>query len=184
MQFLLPVPAALLGWVFARVAIRWYTRPEKLGILLIRNNNTEWLTREIFPSEDIKSLLTHPDNFQRIRPHIEGHIDRFLKVKLAEKMPMISMFIGDNTIRQLKAVFMEELEQLFPQVMVEYTATLTNGDGISEFLNTKLKALEPETLGRLMQPLITPLIRKVELCGAAMGFLIGILQLALAALTV
>jgi hypothetical protein len=51
-------------------------------------------------------------------------LDLFFREKLTAKMPMISMFIGDKTIEELKAVFMEELELLFPELMNSYSGNL------------------------------------------------------------
>jgi uncharacterized membrane protein YheB (UPF0754 family) len=60
--------------------------------------------QELLSFGDIEQTITHPDNVRRILPLAEEHIDNFLRVKLKEQMPMISMFIGDKTIGQLKAV--------------------------------------------------------------------------------
>jgi hypothetical protein len=38
-------------------------------------------------------------------------------------MPVISMFIGDKTIAQLKEVFLEELHQIFPTLLSQFTQT-------------------------------------------------------------
>ena len=43
-------------------------------------------------------------------PQIEPHLDDFLRRRLGKKMRMIRMFVGENTIRQLKDGFMEELK--------------------------------------------------------------------------
>ena len=37
---------------------------------------------------------------------------------------MISMFIGDKTIQQLKSVFMEELKQMFPTLMQSFASNM------------------------------------------------------------
>src|SRR5690242_912071 len=67
--------------------------------------------------DEIEQKLVSPESFKKIEPSIEAHIDNFLTHKLSKSMPMLSMFIGDKTIAQLKKVFMEELEDLFPTVM-------------------------------------------------------------------
>ena len=37
-------------------------------------------------------------------------------------MPMISMFIGDRTINQLKGIFVEEVEVIFPMFIEKYAS--------------------------------------------------------------
>jgi hypothetical protein len=66
---------------------------------------------------DLKKMipeLTENDPFESMKPVINDKLDDFFRHKLSAKLPMISMFIGDKTIEELKAVFMEELALLFP----------------------------------------------------------------------
>ena len=51
-------------------------------------------------------------------------LDDFFRHKLSVKLPMISMFIGDKTIEELKGVFMEELAILFPVLITQFSANL------------------------------------------------------------
>ena len=68
--------------------------------------------------------LTKNDSFEALRPVINDKLDDFFKHKLSAKLPMISMFIGDKTIEELKEVFMEELALLFPLLISEFSAHL------------------------------------------------------------
>ena len=53
----------------------------------------------------LKEKVTDPENLNKLKPEIETHIDSFLREKLKETFPMLSMFIGDKTINQLKSCF-------------------------------------------------------------------------------
>ena len=68
--------------------------------------------------------LTNNDPFEAMKPVINDKLDDFFRHKLTTKLPMISMFIGDKTIEELKAVFMEELALLFPLLISEFSAHL------------------------------------------------------------
>ena len=70
--------------------------------------------------------LTQGDSFQKILPFIDAKLDAFFKERLVQKMPIISMFIGDKTIAQLKEVFLEELAQIFPALLSEFTQSTAN----------------------------------------------------------
>lgn len=112
--------------------------------------------------------------FDRMRPLVEKQVDEFLSIRLPREMPMIGMFIGEKTIAQLKAIFLKELEDIFPLVMQQYLVAATG-----------LPLTTPSTL-----PSILPLIRKLlrhelryaPLIGAATGSLVGFLQLLFGAL--
>jgi exonuclease I len=76
---------------------------------------------------DLKKVipaLTENDPFESMKPVINDKLDDFFRHKLSAKLPMISMFIGDKTIEELKAVFMEELALLFPLLIIEFSAHL------------------------------------------------------------
>ena len=68
--------------------------------------------------------LTEHDPFEAMKPVINDKLDDFFRHKLSAKLPMISMFIGDKTIEELKAVFLEELALLFPLLIGEFGAHL------------------------------------------------------------
>ena len=68
--------------------------------------------------------LTEKDPFEAMKPVINVKLDDFFRQKLSAKLPMISMFIGEKTIEELKEVFMEELALLFPMLITEFSAHL------------------------------------------------------------
>lgn len=66
--------------------------------------------------------LTEKDNFETLKPVINEKLDDFFRHKLSSKLPMISMFIGEKTIEELKVVFMDELALLFPLLITQFSA--------------------------------------------------------------
>lgn len=68
--------------------------------------------------------LTENDPFESMQPVINDKLDDFFRHKLTAKLPMISMFIGEKTIEELKNVFMEELALLFPLLISEFSVHL------------------------------------------------------------
>jgi uncharacterized membrane protein YheB (UPF0754 family) len=135
--------------------------------------------QELLSFGDIEQTISHPDNVRRILPLAEEHIDNFLRVKLKEQMPMISMFIGDKTIGQLKAVFMKELEELFPVIMKNYVANLRHDLDLERIVVQKIASFSADRLETMLNEFLTKEFRFVEIIGAALGFIIGALQILL-----
>ena len=81
---------------------------------------------QIIKNLPISSLIEqHKSNsFETILPFIDSNLDSFFNERLVQKMPIISMFIGEKTIAQLKEVFIEELRQLFPDLISELTKSI------------------------------------------------------------
>jgi uncharacterized membrane protein YheB (UPF0754 family) len=135
--------------------------------------------QELLSFGDIEQAITHPDNVRRILPLAEEHIDHFLRVRLKEQMPMISMFIGDKTIGQLKTVFMNQLEELFPVIMKNYVANLRHDLDLERIVVEKIASFSADRLETMLNEFLTKEFRFVEIIGAALGFLIGALQILL-----
>ena len=194
---IIPVISAFIGWITNWVAIKMLFHPRNpINVLGIKVQGIfpkrqqqfaeklgRLVSNELLSFSDIEEKINKPENLQKILPQVETHIDHFLRVKLGESMPMISMFIGDKTIDKLKGIFMEELEILFPKMMKEYSATLKNQLDLEQIVTDKVKAFPSDKLEDILYQVMAKEFRFVELLGAVLGFLIGILQVAITLLT-
>jgi len=106
-------------------------------------------------------------------PLVEAHVDDFLRNKLKEKMPVIGMFIGNKTIDSLKEVFLKEIEDLFPQVLKQFTGNLQSELDVETMISNKITSV---SAGRI-EKMFSPAIRYFEVMGAAAGFLIGVINI-------
>jgi uncharacterized membrane protein YheB (UPF0754 family) len=112
-------------------------------------------------------------------PIVEGHIDTFLREKLNEKMPMIGMFLGENTIQQFKAIFLEELQELFPVMMKNYMATLQDQLDLEKIVVEKVGQFSSDKFEEILNQIMSKEFKFIELIGGVLGFIIGLLQVAL-----
>jgi uncharacterized membrane protein YheB (UPF0754 family) len=140
---------------------------EKLGKLV---------SEELLSFKDIESKITDGSNLQQVMPIVETHIDNFLRNKLAAEMPIISMFIGDKTIEQLKSVFMKELEALFPVLMANYMDKLKHQLDLEAIVTEKVSNFSSDKLEEILQAIMSKEFRFIEVIGAVLGLLIGLIQ--------
>jgi hypothetical protein len=125
MHFLfLPLWVASFGWLISWGFIKLLFFPHQS----IRIAGRQW--QSLFAKKagqisisQILPELTQEDSFQKMLPLVDAKLDEFFKERLVQKMPVISMFIGDKTIAQLKEVFLEELHQIFPTLLSQFTQT-------------------------------------------------------------
>ena len=134
-------------------------------------------------ADDMEKKINDPKNFENVKPLIETHIDDFLRNKLKEQMPMIGMFIGDKTINSLKTIFIQEIENLFPQVMQQFSGNLKKELNLEKIVVEKITDISPEKLEALLYKNLVKEFRTASLFGASIGLLIGIMQLAIILLT-
>lgn len=141
------------------------------------------VSEQLLSFSDIEQKLTNPANLHKMMPLVEKHIDYFLREKLSETMPMISMFIGDKTLEKLKTTLMDELERLFPTLIKNYAASLQNELDLEQIVTEKVKNFSSNQLEAILYQVMSREFKFVEIIGGILGFLIGLLQVAITLLT-
>ncbi|MBL0134812.1 MAG: DUF445 family protein [Chitinophagaceae bacterium] len=194
---LIPLISAFIGWFTNWIAIKMLfhpREPKKIlgmtfhGIFPKRQQQFaeklgKLVSQELLSFSDIEQKITRPENIKKIMPSIEAHIDNFLRNKLSEVFPVISMFIGDKTINQLKEVFITELETIFPSTLKSYMGTLQQDLDLEKIVVEKVAAFSSDKLEAILYQIMAKEFRFVEIIGAVLGFVIGLLQVALTLLT-
>jgi uncharacterized membrane protein YheB (UPF0754 family) len=191
--YLIPFISAFIGWFTNWVAIKMLFHPKKpvkiLGITFIgtfpkrqvqfAEKLGKLVSDELLSFQDIESKITNPANIDQLMPQIDAHIDHFLRVKLADQMPVISMFIGDKTIQQMKSVFITELKELFPGIMKTYMGNLQKELDLEKIVVDKVKGFSTDKLEQILNNIMSKEFRFIEILGGILGFLIGIIQVIL-----
>ena len=149
--FLLPSIILLLIGIILLIAINatmlpysWMGTIQKgwiAGIAEKISNSLQAQLKENGPK--LVASITNQNTVEKIRPMMEEEVEKFLREKLPAQMPMISMFIGDRTINQLKEIFVSEVEVIFPKFMEKYVSEniLNNSN-----LNDQIKETIEKTL--------------------------------------
>lgn len=187
---MIPIISAFIGWFTNWIAIKMLFHPrEPLNILGFRLQGIfpkrqrqfaeklgRLVSEELLSFAEIENKLSSASNLDKLMPLIEGHIDRFLREKLSDAFPVISMFIGDKTINQLKGVFMEELRSIFPGIMKGYMTHLREDLDLEKIVIEKVSAFSSDKLESIILQIMSRELRFVEILGGILGFLIGLLQ--------
>lgn len=187
---LIPIISALIGWFTNWIAIKMLFHP-KIPIKIVgitfqgifpkkqkqfAENLGKVVSNELLSFKEIEEKISNPNNVQKIMPLVEEHIDNFLRVKLTQQMPMISMFIGNKTIEQLKTVFITELQELFPKVMSNYMGKLQNDLDLEKIVTEKVNNFSSDKLEDILNSIMKKELKFVEILGGILGFIIGIFQ--------
>ena len=125
---------------------------------------------------EIEEKITNPENLSKMMPLVEGKIDHFLREKLSSVFPMISMFIGQNTINQLKMVFMQELELMFPEIIGSYMKHLESELDLEKMVTEKVSGFSSDKMETILNQIMSKEFRFVEIIGGVLGLIIGIFQ--------
>lgn len=194
---LIPFISAFIGWFTNWIAIKMLFHPKEpkkiLGLTFhgifpkrqqqFAEKLGKLVSNELLSFEDIEKKITQKENLDKIMPHVETYVDSFLKNKLSETFPVLSMFIGDKTINQLKDAFMQELRTIFPEVMKKYMVNLKADLDLESIVVQKVKSFSSDKLESILNDIMKKEFKFVEIIGGVLGFIIGLLQVLLTLLT-
>ncbi|MEY3350945.1 MAG: hypothetical protein RIQ50_1056 [Bacteroidota bacterium] len=187
---LIPLISAFIGWFTNWIAIKMLFHPKEpkrilfftiQGIFPKRQQQFaeklgKLVSAELVSFSDIETKLTHPDNLKKLMPLVDNKVDEFLRVKLSDAFPIISMFIGETTIQQLKSVFMNELEEILPELIRKYVRNLESQLDLEKIVIEKVSRFSSDKIESLLNQIMSTEFRFIEIIGGVLGFIIGLIQ--------
>jgi uncharacterized membrane protein YheB (UPF0754 family) len=192
-MIMVPVISAFIGWIPSWIAIKMLFHPKKpvriLGFTIqgifprrqpqFAKQTGALVSNELVSFPDIEATITNEENVKKIMPLAEIHIDDFLRNKLKVAFPMIGMLIGEKTIGTLKTIFMNELETIFPIIIKGYVQNLQADLDLENMVAAKIAAISPDKLEAKLYQALAKELRLIQIFGAALGFLMGLIQVSL-----
>lgn len=163
--FLIPMLTGLFGWMLIWLLAKSLFFPTKaiqIGGFSWESNLARLINQ--FPFELlIPKEADSAASFKAMQPLMEEKLDFFFNHTIKDKLPMMSMFIGDKTVAQLKAVFLEELASIFPQMIGQLTQNATMN--MSKSLAVKLS----DTIAPIIMKAIKPMQWAAFILGICWG---------------
>lgn len=177
--YLIPFIGAFIGWLanwlFIKIAFRNISkRKDEFAVTL-----GSIVANELVDLDIITDKLKEPGKLDSIKPTIEAHIDTFLKVKLLEKMPFLSTFIGESTMAKLKDGMMEEIETLLPVVIAQYAGSLIDQVNVEQLVADKIRNLPEGKIEDVLQSGLSKELGMLKMWGALSGFVTGLIAVLL-----
>jgi uncharacterized membrane protein YheB (UPF0754 family) len=188
--YLIPFISAFIGWFTNWIAIKMLFHPKDpkriLGITfhgIFPKRQQQFATKlgavvanELLHFDEIVDRIKDPSHLQELAPFIEKHIDQFLMVKLKEKLPVISMFVGEGTIQKIKEGLLEEIEVMLPELINQFTGKLSTSIDVESIVTEKVANFSSDKLEEILISIMQKEFRFVEIIGGVLGFLIGLVQ--------
>ena len=189
--YLLPVIAALIGWFTNFLAIKMLFHPKKpidigfykiQGIFpkrqkILAERLGSVVAKNLVHFDDIRKSLDDPEAMSSIHKTIESHLDIFLHTRLKENFPMLSMFLTESTIQKIKSTLTDEIEKILPQIVNNYVERIENNLDIEKMVSEKVESFSSDKLEELLFAILKKEFRFIEIIGAVLGFVIGLIQI-------
>ncbi len=189
----LPIIAALTGWITNYIAIKMLFHPrEKVKVLFLEIQGIfpkrqkilaerlgAIVANELFSVQDIKQAIQAPERHDEINEVISQKIDHFLDTKLVEAMPMFAMFLNDELKAQIKNTLMQEIQQMLPEMINIFVQKIETEVDVEKIVHDKVVAFSSDKLEAILYAIMSKEFRFIEILGGVLGFIIGLIQIAL-----
>ena len=143
---------------------------------------TNWLAiKMLINFGDIKDRLSDPDALSNFKEEIAARIEDALRDRI-EKSTMASILIPEQLIQSIHKTIVEEIEKNLPEVISNTITKIEDKLNIEEIVTNKVNQFSDEKLEQLLLDITAKEFTFIEIIGGVLGFLIGIIQLLIAAL--
>ncbi len=192
----IPILSAFIGWLTNRVAIRMLFRPKKplrilglkiQGLVPARQKEMarkfgEVIERDFLRSQDIAALLRKMELGTRLTIEIDRMVDErianaSISLMLLRRMPLLKRPLEafvERVKRSVRNAFVENIESAAEEV-VRYVQENVE---IREIVSTRIEAFETDYLEEVVLRLSKKELKAIEYWGGALGFVVGLIQLA------
>ena len=190
-----PLIGAFIGWITNWLAIKMLFHPRKpIKILFLTFHGIfpknkpriaqklgTIVQRDLINFGDIKDRLSDPDALSNFKEEIAARIEDALRDRI-EKSTMASILIPEQLIQNIHKTIVEEIEKNLPEVISNTIAKIEDKLDIEEIVTNKVNQFSDEKLEQLLLDITAKEFTFIEIIGGVLGFLIGIIQLLIAAL--
>ena len=191
--FLIPLLAALIGWITNFIAVKMLFHPQKplqfLGMTIqgvfpkrqkaLAIKLGDLVANELFRMEDVSAKIQSFSTSKENTDAIGKRIEKTIRGKLIETFPMLSMFLSDDMIEKVTHLFRAELEEFITDSTSQLTKDLEKNLNINQMVRSKVSDFSSEKLEGILVSLMKKEFKFIEIIGAILGFLIGCVQVVL-----
>lgn len=191
--FILPPIAALIGWFTNFIAVRMIFRPRRVVNLLglkvqgllpkrrheFAENIAATIEEHLFSAEDVRKAINQPEIKTDILELVRNRIDHFISEKLIGGNPMLAAFLQGSFAEKMKASLVQEVSGLFDEGAGVIGDRLDESLNMKKLVAEKIEAFDMAKLESIVLAVAKKELRAIELLGALLGFLVGMLQLGL-----
>ena len=189
----LPFIAALIGWFTNYIAVKMLFHPKKefrflfikiQGVFPKRQKDLakklgQIVSNELFSVDDIQKTLKEVASAPTIKDLIGNKLESIIYERLPKVIPMIAMFLSPELVNKIKNALTSDIDKMLKELMDEVGENLNNVLDINTIVEDKVNNFSCEKLESLLYEIMKKEFKFIEIIGAILGFIIGIVQVAL-----
>ncbi len=192
MLYVIPFISAVIGYVTNYIAIKmlfYPRRPINLWLFTVHGifpkrktvlarRMAKLVADELLSMDQLKDEIDRQATQGEIKEAIEGEVEKYLKEKISSLNPIISTFINDNRIQQLRDKICQEIESFIPKITHQFFNRLDMVN-LENMVFEQVASFTSDKLENMMMSVIQNELKFIEWAGAFLGFAIGLIQVLL-----
>jgi uncharacterized membrane protein YheB (UPF0754 family) len=193
----IPLVSAFIGWFTTFLAIRMIFRPRRpigvAGLFTIQGlvpkrqgelarSIARTVEQHLLSQSDVLEILAQADLQGELDRAIREKIREFLDERLGLSHGLLATVFRGSMRRRIEALIFEEVRELTPRMVQQVIGRLEAELDFPALVEERIRAFDLDRLERIIHEIAARELRAIELICGLLGFLIGLVQLALALL--
>jgi uncharacterized membrane protein YheB (UPF0754 family) len=193
MLYALPFIGALIGWLTNYIAVKMLFHPRnEIRFLFLRLHGVfprrqkelarrlgEVVSGELLSGQDIQRVFKENAYSPEVVKIIQSHVERTLCERLPEVLPALSRLFVPDLTQKIKASFSKQLGGLVEIIIDEVAKELDHTLDVQEIVEEKVATFSCDKLEEILFAIMKKEFVFIEVIGAILGFLIGLVQVIL-----
>ncbi len=186
----LPVIGAIIGWLTNYIAVKMLFHPRRPLRLLffsvqgvfpkrqkaLAHKLGKIVSDELISVGEITEKLKGKATSEDVLQTVADRIEKVLTQRLPVIIPMVSMVLTPDLIQLVKNAFMDDLREMISEVIEKLSHELESELDVHEMVEEKVANFSSDKLEAILFTIMKKEFRFIELVGAVLGFLIGLVQ--------
>ena len=184
-----PLIGAAIGWLTNRLAIQMLFRPREpwkfpgirlQGLIPKRQEELacrvgEIVEKELFNQHLIRNEIRNMD----LKPYLDQLATNIVWDRLGPKLrqvPLLGTFVNDKLLYNLTKMAMESLQLETEPLLEKVSSEVEKRIAVRRIVEEKVRGFDLEQLETIVRQLAHKEFRRIEILGAVIGLMVGIVQ--------
>ena len=191
--YTLPLIGALIGWLTNYIAIKMLFHPKNeikifffslQGIFPKRQQALaeklgQVVATELVSAQEVTAHLKEKATSEAVLDHISMRIEEGIASRLPRIFPMLAMLMSGEITNKLKKALLEQISSLNEELIDKLSRELEEELDVQAIVEEKVSAFSSDKLEEILFSIMRREFKFVEVVGAVLGFLIGLIQILL-----
>ena len=188
--YTLPLIGALIGWLTNYIAIKMLFHPRNevkiffipvQGVFPKRQKDLarklgQIVSRELVSVQDLTAHLKEKATSEAILNHIAMRLEEGITARLPRAFPMMAMLMSSDMAEKIKGFLLQQIGSLNEELIDKLSGQLEEELDVRRIVEERVAAFSSDKLEDILYSIMRREFKFVELVGAVLGFLIGVVQ--------